>query len=81
MNRRTFILASSASIAPGSLSLPPPAGATTSVSQFASLAEEIQNYIKMRMPEWERLYPGRQLPSHLRNFASNMDHCYRLALS
>jgi signal transduction histidine kinase len=50
MNRRTFILLPFAALLP----------APVAPSRFSSLSEEIQNYIKMRTPEWERLYPDRQ---------------------
>jgi hypothetical protein len=50
MNRRTFILLPFAALVP----------APVAPSRFSPLFEEIQNYIKMRTPEWEGLYPGRQ---------------------
>ena len=50
MNRRIFILLPFAALVP----------APVAPSRFSSLSEEIQNYIKMRTPEWEGLYPGRQ---------------------
>jgi hypothetical protein len=50
MNRRTFIMLPFAALVP----------APVAPSRFSSLCEEIQNYIKMRTPEWEGLYPGRQ---------------------
>jgi hypothetical protein len=59
MNRRTFVqlgLASSAFIGSECHGIPYPAGGNATAKMFQGLALDIQNYMKARTPEWERLY-------------------------